>query len=1211
MNTRNCRPQKFAFARSALLTHVLLTLLGLPAVAGESSNLLRNPGFEAGLDGWSVPAEAVVDTTVPNPEPAVGGAASGSLRLSRSEPAGWTAAAQTLPVEGRGFYRFECRLRLRNVLQTHMKVTWFDADGQPLETSFIMTGVNGDRDWFQVSKGVRAPEQAVRARLNCMAGASLDGKNPGLSWFDAFNCERIRASAPTLTSAEWAAQVLARYGEGRRAPPMTERVVYYDPRYDGSGVRNLPALLTYLNAHGFGTQDADALCAWMRTRSEQGADGTVCILAMGMVPDTITERDDTRCTLRRYLDAGGRVVWIGDVPLFYQSYPDRAPVAGWGRDVPWPAPVILGVENGKWDMVDAEVAVTAAGREWGMQVPGVPLRTILADSATLVFSEAAGTPYACSYFRNYNPEYPYSGFVRYGGGGGHDGKDPRRNADLVRLALYRGEPVTVTVTAAAVGPAAKPAALLTVETEFRNVPRGRPVRVRVNRNVAAPPGRCRLRLLRADRVVREIDGPPSGTGELELDTAALAAGDYTLTVSLQAEDGSSAATASAPLFLAPRRTPKYPIGMYAVSGGSTEYKTNLILEDLREHLGECGVITSGGGFIADQALRYGLRLLPRSNAYYASLMPRTRYPERQMRVATGELPKYNYGGGAHDAKAPLCMANPLNRARINAEFQRELRAIRDYPAFMKRMYVSDDAGMFGDPAEKLLACYCDYCRRTFRDLTGFDAPRAPAPGVLERKGTVSDRAPWYLWMKFRSSYVYGGWNRSMEQAKDEIDPTIEFGPIPAGGSSPVLNPGWALNPPDNYGGIGMASFYYYPQRGTPAKLLTLCAGARMGNRDNELWVIPQGSDYARTLNDPVLHKRLVRNEFFVLLSAGATGMTYYHYPLMPGTAAWEEFKRLSRIGTEYGPLLGRLRPAPRPVAVLASYCNAAYQWAEGGGGLPPIHLSLLHAHLPVDLVADEEVLAGILAKYRVLILNNIDYLTESVVAAIAEFVGRGGAVLADAASEVHIPAAQPLPTEPDSHRLTAAAAATIRSLIPAVATVDTEDVFVSEWQGGDARYIMLVNGSTERPATGRLTLPAAADAHDCRDVFQSRRLTEHDGAWEVNLEPGGGMLVGVLPAAIENVALKLPETAARGESLVCEAEFRTAAEVAANALLPVRVRVLGPDGADTEYSDWYAAAAGRLSVAFVPAENDPPGEWRIEMRELVTGCTGGAGFRLH
>lgn len=68
--------------------------------------------------------------------------------------------------------------------------------------------------------------------------------------------------------------------------------------------------------------NATQLAAWMQnlTRLDR-ARGSVALFSQDICPDSVCENQSFNNTLSRYLSAGGRVVWIGDVPFYYQGLP--------------------------------------------------------------------------------------------------------------------------------------------------------------------------------------------------------------------------------------------------------------------------------------------------------------------------------------------------------------------------------------------------------------------------------------------------------------------------------------------------------------------------------------------------------------------------------------------------------------------------------------------------------------------------------------------------------------------------------------------------------------------------------------------------------------------------------------------------------------------------------------------------------------------------
>ncbi|MFA5138205.1 MAG: hypothetical protein WC728_03150 [Elusimicrobiota bacterium] len=186
--------------------------------------------------------------------------------------------------------------------------------------------------------------------------------------------------------------------------------VFYDPRYPSSMVEDHDVLAKALRQRGgYEVMDARRLREWMLAGIEAGAAGAVCVMAHGIAPDTVAESPSSSCTLRRFMDSGGRVVWIGDIPFFYQGergIGGSGPMKAWGDDahqrvlgIPW-----------AWSR-PGKAEITDAGKAWGITLDDAAHDCVPEASVTVVLSRSEG--YACSYFLNFNPAFPQSGFVRY------------------------------------------------------------------------------------------------------------------------------------------------------------------------------------------------------------------------------------------------------------------------------------------------------------------------------------------------------------------------------------------------------------------------------------------------------------------------------------------------------------------------------------------------------------------------------------------------------------------------------------------------------------------------------------------------------------------------------------------------------------------------------------------------------------------------------
>ena len=237
------------------------------------------------------------------------------------------------------------------------------------------------------------------------------------------------------------------------------KIVYYDPGYRDSFVRNSEAVRDYFVVRGFIEKNANQLGNWMRMVNANGtAHKSVVVFARDVVPDTVAEVMNDTCTIRRYLNAGGRVVWQGDIPFWYQGRPERA----WEKwhniqtNGPWE---ILGVLYNNFRVADSRgrgrlwdsafpMEVTQAGVAIGLVLVngGTRHRPVPCEQVTTVFvrigpilvemqPEGISQKYfACCWKKNFNPRYSHGGFMQYLLGE-CDGTDESRMAEFFRFAV--------------------------------------------------------------------------------------------------------------------------------------------------------------------------------------------------------------------------------------------------------------------------------------------------------------------------------------------------------------------------------------------------------------------------------------------------------------------------------------------------------------------------------------------------------------------------------------------------------------------------------------------------------------------------------------------------------------------------------------------------------------------------------------------------------
>ncbi|KAF5434575.1 hypothetical protein C5S35_13790 [Candidatus Methanophagaceae archaeon] len=101
----------------------------------------------------------------------------------------------------------------------------------------------------------------------------------------------------------------------------TKFIVYRDEEYTTSWISHEHAdeITSYLKGKQFTVLGAKELRNWMGNVIIDGTKDTVVVFAQDVAPDTVFDDVGANAFIRQYLDFGGRVVWMGDLPFSYRG----------------------------------------------------------------------------------------------------------------------------------------------------------------------------------------------------------------------------------------------------------------------------------------------------------------------------------------------------------------------------------------------------------------------------------------------------------------------------------------------------------------------------------------------------------------------------------------------------------------------------------------------------------------------------------------------------------------------------------------------------------------------------------------------------------------------------------------------------------------------------------------------------------------------------
>jgi hypothetical protein len=335
-----------------------------------------------------------------------------------------------------------------------------------------------------------------------------------------------------------------------------------------------------------------------------------------------------------------------------------------------------------------------------------------------------------------------------------------------------------------------------------------------------------------------------------------------------------------------------------------------------------------------------------------------------------------------------------------------------------------------------------------------------------------------------------------------------------------------------------------------------------------------------------------------------------------------------------GPTLLQVPDRQADVAVLESFASqvfagrGSYGWSESWEA--SMHLILQWAHLQPKILFDETVVRDGLDDCRVLVMPCCDVLTESVVREIKSFQRRGGLVVAD---EFLCPAIIPdivVPShkrtgkaDEDKAALQAEAVALRQELDPFYARYGDSsdpDVVLRFRQYGDTDYLFALNDKRtfgdyvghhgkvmEKGLPNSATLSVRRKPGFVYDLVRHEavpaRATADGVELDVSFGPGDGGLYMLTSRPIAAVQVKALGRARRGGSVDVTVSVVDAKGEALPAVVPVQVQILDAEGRPAEFSGYYGAKDGRVSVRMDLAANDAPGTWLIKATELASGLS--------
>lgn len=168
--------------------------------------------------------------------------------------------------------------------------------------------------------------------------------------------------------------------------PALERAVFFDESLRSQSafgaVPQHDAAHDFFQRRGYASLDGAGLVEFLEARIMDEAP-SVIVFAMDALPVQAGGASSGVPLLRRYLDAGGKVVWMGYLPEYILRDPTSGQVTGTDTDRP---SSLLSVDFSAYDGDSYGVQPTETGVRWGLESPWVGQGTTLPHDVTSVLA---------------------------------------------------------------------------------------------------------------------------------------------------------------------------------------------------------------------------------------------------------------------------------------------------------------------------------------------------------------------------------------------------------------------------------------------------------------------------------------------------------------------------------------------------------------------------------------------------------------------------------------------------------------------------------------------------------------------------------------------------------------------------------------------------------------------------------------------------------
>jgi len=752
---------------------------------------------------------------------------------------------------------------------------------------------------------------------------------------------------------------------------------------------------------------------------------------------------------------------------------------------------------------------------------------------------------------------------------------------------------------------------------FQGRPPSNTVNVSLSLRREGHPDRVISRTARLDIRSAAADPPPDIS--ITVDTAPLAEGRYTGRLDVQAGRMKHSWQVSFHRLASPR-PPQFPFGIYALPATEDIRKLESMLEEIRsarfnlicQHL--AGVREKDVPVLDAAAIR-GILFCPSHNL--------------RMKPAPQQLRAVLVCGGTERETEAACLNRPQVRELAADDLSRAMKEYAAHAGFSGLAYYGDDLFLPAvyEDGRAWIACRCAFCRRQFATLHGVEPPADTA----ERRGVIPASDPWLVWMRHRCEKTYGDFVRNVERAAKTVAPAVRMG----------LCHGWPDNPFSSivtgiYGPLtqleSSVSSYAYPFLRSPScDFICHYEIARMNNRNKDVWML--GLFGADATMAPPWH---ITQNYWNMLAAGYKFIAFFSwwdYERAMEKNDPEESRRalnaleaIRRCGLHKDWIL----PAAMHWEDENAQCAMLYSFTTESSDVWPRHRGNTHSrevcrlyraalkrHLPMKIICEEEIRAGILRNFSVLCLHDVRALPDDIVALIQQWVERGGLLFTDSdplymdpwhpSGRIYFRGA--IPASPETM------VEIMRDRFPPSVTVSSADVIARVFVAGETRYVVLVNNYADRYFGFDYSYDSTARNHAlaalCRSepvsasvAFSGPEYYVYDAAagqllgttsqtLAFDFEPAWGKALALIPSREAVLRVRGLDHVHAGATVSYAVEMTERSGRILRGAFAVRAAVSTPSGRESPCSAWFGLRNGVGEFLLPIGVNDETGSWKI------------------